>query len=405
MKRTLSQFDYMLNSYDSNDEYVNELRESFVDRFNRKAIKSMTLKEYAIGAGSHDSFCYSLERELRGLGSFLGGNAFKFGIYYSQPNRKYVTAKKWDQGTDQATLTTIKTTILHLLDDGAKKKFPKIESNPLALTFKLKLLSVYYPKQYLNIFATNHLNYFLYQFYGDDYDYSKLALVKQQDLIALKKANPATKGWNNIKFGNYLYHLFPDAPEEAKKAKEEAKKAKYQQVVPKHPKKRTVPEKASASTKEMTKVRGKGRRKLATGVGKIDYVEHEKKLKNIGDLGEEIVVASEKSRLSEYPELAKKVKRVSLESDKYGYDVLSFETDGSPRCIEVKATTDKYQKQFSFFLTENERQHAMTLKNYWLYRVFEVHGTPQIIRIANPFKYPQQVRLVPTQYQATIRLK
>ncbi|MCI1467114.1 MAG: hypothetical protein LKH26_05305 [Lactobacillus sp.] len=72
MQRTLSQFDYMLDSYDSNDKYVNELRESFVDRFNRKTIESMKLEEYVIGAGSHYSFCYLLERELRSLGSFLG---------------------------------------------------------------------------------------------------------------------------------------------------------------------------------------------------------------------------------------------------------------------------------------------------------------------------------------------
>lgn len=298
MQRTLSQFDYMLDSYDSNDKYVNELRESFVDRFNRKTIESMKLEEYVIGAGSHYSFCYLLERELRSLGSFLGSNASKFGIYYSQENKKYLVAKKWNQGGIQAAFINIKTAILQLLDDGAENKFYEIESNPLAPTFKLKLLSVYYPKQYLNIFSQAHLNYFLYQFYGNDYDYSKSTLVKQQDLIDLKKTNLATRTWNNIKFGNYLYHLFPNASEEAQKAK-------YRQVIPQRSKKHVESREAIVSTSQVDKVRGKGKHKVAIGVGKIDYVEHEKKLIDIGDLGEEIVVASEKARLSQYPKLAK----------------------------------------------------------------------------------------------------
>lgn len=402
MKRNLTSFNYMLDSYNSNDEAFNELRKSFVNRFDRKTIANMSLDEYAIGAGSHTSFCYLIERGLRGLGSMLGSSALKFGIYYSQENHDYIIAKKWDKGSKQATLEAIKNAILQLLDAGFIKNFSSIENNPLSPTFKLKLLSVYYPEKYLNIFSKDHLNFFLYQFCGNDYDYSKPALNKQQDLIKLKNDDAVTKKWNNIKFGNYLYHLFPSAPKIAKNKSFN----EYEQLTPTNDKK-THQQAAIVSTMGMSKVRGRIKHRLINNVGRIDYVQHEKKVVAIGDLGEKIVMDSEMSRLADkHPDLAKQVLRVSLLSDKYGYDIKSFEEDGSPRYIEVKSTNEPYKEQFSFYLTENERQHAENLENYWLYRVFSVDSVPRIVRIKNPFGDKQKMsRLVPTQYQATIRLK
>lgn len=404
MKRNLSSFNYMLDSYDSNDEVLNELRKSFVNRFDRKTIANMSLGEYVIGTGSHTSFCYLLERGLRSLGSFLGANASKFGIYYSQEDHDYIIAKKWDKGSKQATLKAIKNAILQLLDDGYIKNFSSIENNSLSPTFKLKLLSIYYPEKYLNIFSVDHLNFFLYQFYGNSnsYDYNKSDLEKQQDLIKLKKNDTVTKGWNNIKFGNYLYHLFPSAPEIAKNKSFN----EYRQLTPTNDKK-THQQAAIVSTMGMSKVRGRIKHRLINNVGRIDYVQHEKKVVAIGDLGEKIVMDNEMARLADkHPDLAKQVLRVSLLSDKYGYDIKSFEEDGSPRYIEVKSTNEPYKEQFSFYLTENERQHAESLENYWLYRVFSVDSVPRIVRIKNPFGDKQKMsRLVPTQYQATIRLK
>ena len=49
----------------------------------------------------------------------------------------------------------------------------------------------------------------------------------------------------------------------------------------------------------------------------------------LGDLGEEKVFVYERERLQRIgkPHLADRVKRVSLESDRYGYDILSFDVD------------------------------------------------------------------------------
>ncbi len=115
---------------------------------------------------------------------------------------------------------------------------------------------------------------------------------------------------------------------------------------------------------------------------------------------------SERARLdNKHPKLAKQILQMSLLLDKCGYDIKSFEEDESLRYIEVKST-EPYKKQFSFYLTENERQYAKILNNQWLYRVFDVDGIPRIVRIKDPFNNRQKMsRLIPVQYQATIRLK
>jgi len=64
--------------------------------------------------------------------------------------------------------------------------------------------------------------------------------------------------------------------------------------------------------------------------------------RQIGAAGEEVVVAAARLELQDlgHPELARRVRRVSLESDQLGYDVSAPRTTGGPRLLEVKATTE-----------------------------------------------------------------
>lgn len=64
--------------------------------------------------------------------------------------------------------------------------------------------------------------------------------------------------------------------------------------------------------------------------------------RQIGAAGEEVVVAVARLELQDlgHPELARRVRRVSLESDQLGYDVSAPRTSGGPRLLEVKATTE-----------------------------------------------------------------
>jgi hypothetical protein len=95
----------------------------------------------------------------------------------------------------------------------------------------------------------------------------------------------------------------------------------------------------------------------------------------LGLAGELIVVEAERDRLrvAGRPDLAEQVVHTALiEGDGAGYDVRSFELDGSVRFIEVKTTTGG--SEVDFFITPTERafseEHAA---QYWLYRVFEYH--------------------------------
>lgn len=113
---------------------------------------------------------------------------------------------------------------------------------------------------------------------------------------------------------------------------------------------------------------------------RIDYAKMEAANRQLGNLGEEFVVALEKQRLLEggRPDLASQVNCVSKAfGDGLGYDVASFEIDGSERCIEVKTT--KYGKEIPFFLTANELRFSQEHSNKcYLYRVFNFVKSPKI---------------------------
>lgn len=115
-------------------------------------------------------------------------------------------------------------------------------------------------------------------------------------------------------------------------------------------------------------------------------------------------MAYEQKRLANYSDLQRKVKWRSQESDAIGYDILSFEKDGTPRQIEVKSTTAKISDKFDFILIESERVHALTLPNYWIYQVFDVQNQPIIYKIKNPLK-EELAHLEPIKYKVTVKVK
>ena len=99
-----------------------------------------------------------------------------------------------------------------------------------------------------------------------------------------------------------------------------------------------------------------------------------------GRIGERYVLDAERKRLrrSKKPELARRVAWVSQDSVSEGYDILSFETDGSPRHIEVKATSGD---GMVFFMSDGEWKAAVALTtSYYVYRVINVTNAPAIAR-------------------------
>jgi len=110
-----------------------------------------------------------------------------------------------------------------------------------------------------------------------------------------------------------------------------------------------------------------------------NYIEREARNRSLGLAGEEFILDFERARLvaAGCENLAAKIEHTSrVRGDHEGYDILSFETDGAERLIEVKTT--KYGKETPFFVSRNEV--AVSQKNsahYHVYRTFEFRKTPR----------------------------
>jgi hypothetical protein len=142
--------------------------------------------------------------------------------------------------------------------------------------------------------------------------------------------------------------------------------------------------------------------KLTEEKNEIDYIEIHRKLMEIGALAEKIVLDSEIEFLkTDFPELANNVRLVS-NNPKLGFDVLSFETDGKQKQIEVKAiSVNKNTK--SFIITRNEFLKSKDYSNYYVYCVTEINADkPKILRIKNPdFENNNAFLIEPLTYKIT----
>ena len=99
---------------------------------------------------------------------------------------------------------------------------------------------------------------------------------------------------------------------------------------------------------------------------KVDYSNRSRKFKRIGDRGEQIVLRAEKQFLKKNgrKDLAKLVDQISERDDSVGYDIKSYELDGTEKLIEVKSTLRKTGNS-NIFLSANELQVAENKENYY----------------------------------------
>ncbi|WP_137719700.1 DUF3883 domain-containing protein [Methylobacillus flagellatus] len=117
-----------------------------------------------------------------------------------------------------------------------------------------------------------------------------------------------------------------------------------------------------------------------------DYLEREARNASLGLAGEEFVLQYEHFRLYQLgkPELADKVEHVAkTQGDGLGFDVLSFETSGQERFIEVKTTA--FGKETPFFISRNEVSFAKDhTTDYQLYRLYNFRQSPKMFQLAGP---------------------
>jgi hypothetical protein len=130
-----------------------------------------------------------------------------------------------------------------------------------------------------------------------------------------------------------------------------------------------------------------------------------RKCREVGDGGEHFVYRHERRRLHNAGKsnLADKIDWVSQKAVGKGYDIKSFEIDGRPRFIEVKATIGK---SATFFMSNNEWAVATRLRSsYWIYRVVQALDKPRIsAKLQDPFgaEGASNITRVPDGWRVTI---
>lgn len=133
---------------------------------------------------------------------------------------------------------------------------------------------------------------------------------------------------------------------------------------------------------------------------RINYAEREAANRTLGSAGEEWVVHYERQRLESLgrEDLALRVQWASREiGDGLGYDIASFNHDGSPRWIEVKTT--RQGKYAAFYLTTGEIAFAReNPEGFFLYRVFAFGEETGLFMINGQLE--GQVRLTPLNFRA-----
>jgi hypothetical protein len=148
---------------------LEDLRKQFLRKFPQDKLSDLQIDQYVEGKGNKDSFCNWLENHLVELGSMSGATALKFGIYYgrtkSEPAVTYRFAAKFG-ASPEAAFDRIKQELVDLLSAGKTKNFAAIKNNMLSPMFKGKILSIYYPDDYLNVFSRAHL-----EFYSSSYQF------------------------------------------------------------------------------------------------------------------------------------------------------------------------------------------------------------------------------------------
>jgi Protein NO VEIN, C-terminal/Domain of unknown function (DUF3427) len=138
---------------------------------------------------------------------------------------------------------------------------------------------------------------------------------------------------------------------------------------------------------------------------KVDYTRQSARDKRVGRAGELLVLDYERQALRNagIPELAEKVRHVAdVEGDGAGYDIESYDPDGTRKYIEVKTTTGNQSGEF--YVTANElqfsRQHS---DKFYLYRVYhydEVNNRAKFFTVKGSLE--NNFALFPVQFRVKL---
>ncbi len=360
------------SAYDTfQEDAAFESRGSFLRAFPRNNLPKLKIDDYVIGLHS-PTFCDHVEAKTRLWGVIGGSTAIKFGIYFgktrSDAQRKYRFSHKFGDDKGNA-FRSVRKALVRLVEEGSRRRpnFAAIDANALSQMFKAKILSLYFPQQFLNVCSGEHLELLA----------SKLGLSEghflseyQHLLLRVKKQNSITRGWSNTKFMRFLYDTF------IRREKKEAS--------------------------PIEKPRGKSRRR-------VNFEDIHNQRSAIGAKAEKFALEWERKRLIG-AQLDHLVERIEDRRDRpgFGYDFLSYTSDEQRRFIEVKSAA-KLDQGHRFFLSDNEHatsRSAEHRESYYFYRVtFDGKGEPSdLIPVLAESLY-LHAEIAPSCYTVRFRVK
>ena len=96
--------------------------------------------------------------------------------------------------------------------------------------------------------------------------------------------------------------------------------------------------------------------------------------------------------------LAERIEHVSANADGHGFDILSFETDGRERLVEVKTT--RFGQMTPFFASNNEVEVSDERRSeYHVYRLFDFSKSPRLFMLGGSIRSTCSLEAV--QFRAT----
>jgi hypothetical protein len=374
-----------------------KLRAKFVKDYPLKNILSLSIDGYIIGK-KLPSFCHRIENELNAWGNIHGSTAKKFGLYFGtdgdDKDKKYRIGKAAFGSSTEKAFENIKSCIFELIDN--KNNIKVLKKNIISPMFKGKILSIYHPDEFLNIFSATHLNYFINALSLENS--SKSELDKQATLLEFKNNDIVMKHWSIIEYSQFLYHSFgkPTNEKDNSAISNELNTYKLKDFPP------IESVKAKFIDLQITNHTSRPKTKSNQPPQKIDYAERSKKFKRIGDRGEQIVVMTERLHLLKKgrADLAEKVDHIAKRDDSVGYDIKSYELNGEEKYIEVKSTL-KPAGVTDIYISANELSVAQSMSNYFIYVVYDVnHKEPHIWKIkGNEFLTNPNIEMKPISYK------
>ena len=404
LRELQTEFEQIRKDLNSGYKSIEKLRIKFVKDYSVERILSLELDEYVVGKDDKSTFCNRIENELNEWGNIHGSNAKKFGLYFGvlgdDLERKYRIGKRRFGTEHNQALQEILQSIRELIENKTDTKL--IKRNPISPMYKGKILSVYYPNEFLNIFSASHLNYFINNLTLDNN--SKSEIDKQALLLTYKNNDSIMKNWSIYEFSKFLYFSFGNPKDEIKEKDlpKELRDFKLKDFPPIESLKFDFVSLETEEIEPSNSKQTKGKNK------KPDYLGRSKKFKRIGDRGEQIVLRAERQFLEKNGklDLAKKVDHIAERDDRAGFDILSYELDGSEKPIEVKATLRKVGRS-RIFLSANELKISEEKENYHFYLIYETGSKrPKIWKIkAEKLISDKNIIKEPVLYQLNLSTK